>query len=61
MFQEEKILKVKKLLFGADTTKPTRDGQLSMLTELPKKRLLDLTEILVSKLTDHSISDQDFQ
>jgi hypothetical protein len=61
MFQVVKMLKAKRLLSGANTTKPTRDGQLSMLTELPRKRLLDLIDTSVSKLTKHSTSDQDSQ
>jgi hypothetical protein len=38
-----------------------RDGRLFILIKLPKLELKDSTKNLVSTLTDHSISDQDFQ
>jgi hypothetical protein len=54
MFQEEKILKDKLLSSGADTTKPTRDGQLSMLIKPLKLELEDITENSDSKSTEYS-------
>jgi hypothetical protein len=38
-----------------------RDGRLSILIKPPKLELKDSTKNLASTLTDHSISDQDFQ
>jgi hypothetical protein len=38
-----------------------RDGRLFILIKPPKLELKDSTKNLVSTLTDHSISDQDFQ
>jgi hypothetical protein len=54
MFQEEKILKDKLLSSGADTTKQTRDGQLSMLIKPLEKELEDITENSDSKSTEYS-------
>jgi hypothetical protein len=54
MFQEEKILKDKLLSSGADTTKPTRDGQLSMLIKPLELELEDITENSDSKSTEYS-------
>jgi hypothetical protein len=61
MFQVEKILKDKEFGHGIDTTKLTRDGELSMLTKLRKKEEVDSTLNMVSISTEHSISDQDSQ
>jgi hypothetical protein len=41
MFLVEKILKDKLLLSGEDTTEPTKDGELSMLTKLPRFKVRD--------------------
>jgi hypothetical protein len=59
MFQVVKIQKVKRLSSGADTTKPTRDGELSTLTEQRRDQPRDFPETSVSTSTDHSTSDQE--
>jgi hypothetical protein len=61
MFSVEKMPKDKKLSSGEDTTEPTRDGELSTLTEPVKNKPEVTTETLASMSTEHSISDQDFQ
>jgi hypothetical protein len=61
MFQVEKILKDKEFGHGIDTTKLTRDGELSMLTKLRRKEEVDSTLNMVSISTEHSTSDQDSQ
>jgi hypothetical protein len=61
MFQETKMLKVKRLLSGRDIMDGTRDGELSILTKHPRNKPRAITADSVSTLTDHSISDQDFQ
>jgi hypothetical protein len=61
MFKEEEMLKDKMSSSGADTTKPTRDGQLSMLIKPQEKELEVITDHSDSKSTEYSTSDQDFQ
>jgi hypothetical protein len=60
MLLEEKMLKDKMFKFMADTTKLTRDGQLSTLTN-PRSKLRVTTETSASISTDYSTSDQDSQ
>jgi hypothetical protein len=54
MFQEEEMLKAKTLSFGADTTKQTRDGQLSMLINQRENQPEDGTAISDSISTEYS-------
>jgi hypothetical protein len=60
-FQVEKILKDKKSSSITDTTEPTRDGELSILTRRVRDEPRDLTLLGASISTDHSTSDQDSQ
>jgi hypothetical protein len=58
------VLETKKVTtskYMADTTDLTRDGELSILTNLPRKDLKDSTTNLDSTLTDHSTSDLECQ
>ena len=61
MFQEERILKVKLLLSGIDIMVPTRDGMLSIRTNLKRLLIRVLSKISDSMLTDHSTLSQDSQ
>jgi hypothetical protein len=63
MFLEVKMKKVKQLSYGIEMVKELliRDGRLSILIKPPKLELKDSTKNSASTLTDHSISDQDFQ
>jgi hypothetical protein len=58
---KERMLKDKKLLSGRSTMDSTRDGELSMLTKLPRKEHLDTIKNTDSTSTEHSTSDQDSQ
>jgi hypothetical protein len=60
MFQETKMLKCKTFISGRDMVVQTRDGRLSMLIKLKKRKLLE-QEASDSKSTNHSTSDQDSQ
>jgi hypothetical protein len=55
------MLKDKKLLFIKDIMAGTKDGELFILTKLPRKEPRDMTENMDSTSIDHSTSDQDFQ
>jgi hypothetical protein len=61
MFQVEKILKDKEFGHGQDTTKLTRDGELSILIKHQRKLPVDSIESMDFTSTDHSSSDQDSQ
>jgi hypothetical protein len=61
MSQETKTEKDKMFTSGRDTVVLTRDGRLSTLTRLKRKKLLDIMEATDSISTDNSISDQDSQ
>jgi hypothetical protein len=58
MFLETEMLKDKMFTSGADTTRPTRDGELPMLTSTERKPVKDSTEITDSISIEPSISDQ---
>jgi hypothetical protein len=60
-FLEEKMLKLKRLLFGRDTVAETRNGRCNMLTKQRMLKRRDLLVTSVSMPTDHSTSDQDSQ
>jgi len=53
--------KVKKLLSGVTTVSLIRNGQLSILTKLKRKKLKDLTKTSACMSIDHSTSFQDSQ
>jgi hypothetical protein len=61
MFQEEKMLKDKLLLYGVNMVSQIRDGEYSMLIRPNQFKIKD--SILNGECTviDHSISDPDFQ
>jgi hypothetical protein len=61
MSLEEKTLKAKTFKSIEDTTRPTRDGELSTLIREERMLLADITKTSVSISAEHSISDQDFQ
>jgi hypothetical protein len=61
MFTKTRILKVKRLLYGRDTTAGIRDGELSILTNQPRRELLEWMDNMDSISIDHSSSDPDFQ
>jgi hypothetical protein len=56
-----RILKDKRLSSGRDITAGTRDGESSMLTNLPRKEPRDMIVNTDSISIEHSTSDQDFQ
>jgi hypothetical protein len=58
---KEKILKDNKSLLGRNIMDLTRDGELSMLTNIPRLEQVDMTENMDSISIEHSTSDQDFQ
>jgi hypothetical protein len=59
MFQAERMLKDKLLLFTRNMEELTRDGQSSILTRRKKKQIAALMPNGASTSTDHSSSDQD--
>jgi hypothetical protein len=61
MFQLTEMLKDKRFMLGRDTEELTRDGELSMLTNHPRKDPRDMIKNTDSTLTEHSTSDQDSQ
>jgi hypothetical protein len=61
MLLEEKMLKVKRLSSGEDTTNLTKDGELPMLTKLESIKRVVFTETSDGILIDLSISDQECQ
>jgi hypothetical protein len=61
MFSKERMLKDKRLLSGRDIMVLTKDGELSILTKLPRKEEVDSTLNTDSTSTELSISDQDSQ
>jgi hypothetical protein len=61
MFKVVKMLKDKEFGSGADTIRPTRDGELPMLTSTKRKKERDITETTDSISPDHSTSDQECQ
>jgi hypothetical protein len=61
MFIKERMLKDKNVSSGADTTRSTRDGELSIKTRPKRMQLRDTTATSVSTSEDHSISDQECQ
>jgi hypothetical protein len=58
---KRRILKDKRLLFTEDTMAGIRDGELSILTNQPRRELLVWTMNMDSISIDHSSSDPDFQ
>jgi hypothetical protein len=58
---KEKMLKDKNVLFGEDTTEPTRDGELSITTQEREDKPRDSIKLGASGSIDHSISDLDYQ
>jgi hypothetical protein len=61
MLLEEKMLKVKRLSSGEDTTNLTKDGELPMLTKLESIKRVVFTETSDGISIDLSISDQECQ
>jgi len=61
MSQEERILKVKRLLSGTNMEEETRDGKLSMLTSLMQKIRKELIHTSDSTEIEYSTSSQDSQ
>jgi hypothetical protein len=61
MFTEDKIMKDKRLLSGRNTVEPTRNGRLSILTNLRRNKLKVSTRTSDLSATNHSTSDPDFQ
>jgi hypothetical protein len=61
MFTKTRILKDKRLLSGESTTAGIRDGESCILTNLPRRELLDSIKSMDCTSTDHSSSDPDFQ
>ena len=61
MSQEQRMLKVKLLLFIRNIMEPTRNGRYSILTKKVRKKPRDSIKTLDSRETNHSISDPDFQ
>jgi hypothetical protein len=57
----EKILKDKMFIFGLDTTRPIRDGELLTLINIERNPVKDSTENMDSTSTEHSTSDQECQ
>jgi hypothetical protein len=61
MFTKTRISKDNKLLSGRNTMDGTKDGDLSMLTQLRRKQLRAMTLSMDSILIDSCTSDQDSQ
>jgi hypothetical protein len=58
---KERMLKDKRLSSGRSIMDSTRDGELSMLTNQPRRDPRDMTRTSDSTSTDYSTSDQDSQ
>jgi hypothetical protein len=61
MFIKRRMLKDKNVLFIKDIMAGTKDGELSMLTKLPRLDQRDMTVNMDSTSIDHYSSDQDSQ
>jgi hypothetical protein len=61
MFTKRRTLKEQNVLSIEDIMAGTRDGELSMLTQLRKKDPRDMIKSMDSTSIEHSTSDQDSQ